>query len=87
MRVSSAQPGPGRLLRLVSCVAGGRPQSHVTVLNPKALREDSTACSMHLVKGQAAWLDDEVIANWIIPSFFVLFIIYQVAYCECALSL
>lgn len=50
---------------------------------PQSLRGPA----LHIPSGQAASLGDEVTAGWIIPCYFVLFIIYQVAYYGFALSL
>lgn len=50
---------------------------------PQSLRRPA----LHIPSRQASSLGDEVTADWIIPCYFVLFIIYQVAYYGFALSL
>ena len=54
-------------------------------LKPQNLTE-AGAVVLHL-KGQVAWLDHYVTANWGMCNCFVLFIIYQLAYCKRALFL
>ena len=58
------------------------PWSQVS-FKPQSLR----GTALHVPSGQAASLGDEVTADWIIPFYFVLFIIYRVAYYSFALSL